>query len=67
VAHLAGGLGVPVWLLSRFDGCWRWLTGREDTPWYPGMRLLRQETYGQWQPVVDRVVRELHQTISAKP
>lgn len=65
VAHLAGGLGVPVWLLSRFDACWRWLTGRDDTPWYPTMRLFRQEAYGEWPPVVERVVRELHEKITA--
>ncbi|MCC6658357.1 MAG: hypothetical protein IT512_09240, partial [Rhodocyclaceae bacterium] len=66
VAHLAGGLGVPVWLLSRFDACWRWLTGRDDTPWYPSMRLFRQEAYGEWSPVVERIVRELHQNMSAR-
>lgn len=65
VAHLAGGLGTPVWLLSRFDACWRWMTGREDTPWYPGMRLFRQGVYGEWKPVVERVVSELHQKLPA--
>ncbi len=54
VAHLAGGLGVPVMLLSRFDGCWRWLHGRDDTPWYPGMRLFRQRRWGDWgDPIAD--------------
>lgn len=48
VAHLAGGLGKRVFLLSRYDGCWRWLSGRDDTPWYPGMRLFRQVTSGDW-------------------
>jgi len=42
VIHLAGGLGRPVWMLSRFDACWRWLAGREDSPWYPTMRVFRQ-------------------------
>ena len=48
VAHLAGALGKPVCILSRFDGCWRWLQGRDDTPWYPGARLFRQERPGDW-------------------
>ncbi|OYQ37187.1 hypothetical protein CHU95_02235 [Niveispirillum lacus] len=47
-AHLAAALGVPVLLLSRFDGCWRWLHGRDDTPWYPTMRLFRQQSWGDW-------------------
>jgi len=59
VAHLAGGLGVPVWVLSRFDGCWRWLTDREDSPWYPTARVFRQQRIGDWQPVLDRVAAEL--------
>ena len=52
VAHLAGGLGVPVMLLSRFDGCWRWLHGRNDTPWYANMRLFRQRSWGDWGPPI---------------
>ena len=47
VAHLAGALGKPVYILSRFDGCWRWLQGRDDTPWYPSARLFRQEKQGR--------------------
>jgi len=41
-AHLAGALGKPVWLMNRFDTCWRWFLGREDTPWYPTFRIFRQ-------------------------
>ena len=59
VAHLAGALGKPVWILSRFDGCWRWLTGRDDSPWYPTARLFRQERPGAWGPVIERVVSAL--------
>lgn len=55
VAHLAGALGKPVWVLSRFDACWRWLRDRDDSLWYPTMRLFRQEQPGAWQPVVERV------------
>lgn len=46
VAHLAAAMGKRVWLLNRFDPCWRWLLGRRDTPWYPAMRLYRQASPG---------------------
>ena len=55
MVHLAGGLGVPVWMLSRFDGCWRWLESRNDTPWYPSMRIFRQPSPGDWPSVVAEV------------
>ena len=59
VAHLAGALGKPVWILLN-KGCdWRWFEDREDSPWYPTARLFRQTTAGEWQDVVDRVEREL--------
>lgn len=63
VAHLAGALGKPVWLLSRFDGCWRWLLERDDTPWYPTMRLFRQQRQGDWEEVVSRVAKELGKNV----
>lgn len=59
VAHLAGALGKPVWMLSRFDACWRWFRHRDDTPWYPSMRLFRQTRRGDWPGVIDRVSAEL--------
>jgi tetratricopeptide (TPR) repeat protein len=65
VAHLAGALGKPVWILNRFDGCWRWLCGRDDTPWYPSARLFRQETPGDWDGVVARVKADLVALVSA--
>lgn len=58
-AHLAGALGRPVWLLLPFAPDWRWLRDREDSPWYPSMRLFRQPAPGAWAPVIDRVVAEL--------
>ncbi len=59
VAHLAGALGKPVWLLSRFDACWRWLENRSDSPWYPTLRLFRQSTYGDWSEPINAISREL--------
>lgn len=55
MAHLAGALGKPVWILNRFNGCWRWLLDREDSPWYPSARLFRQKKAGNWTDVVARV------------
>jgi tetratricopeptide (TPR) repeat protein len=57
VAHLAGALGKPVWLMNRFASCWRWLLERSDSPWYPGLRLFRQSTLGNWTGVVQEVLR----------
>lgn len=59
VAHLAGAMARPVWLLSRFDGCWRWLRDRTDSPWYPTARVFRQPAPGDWDAVVRRVAAEL--------
>lgn len=58
-AHLGGALGVPVWLLLHSDPDWRWMRSREDTPWYPTMRLFRQPRPGDWQTVLERVREEL--------
>jgi Flp pilus assembly protein TadD len=55
IAHLAGALGKPVWMLNRFDTCWRWFLHREDTPWYPSMRQFRQTSRGDWDGVIARV------------
>lgn len=57
--HLAGALGKPVWLLNRFETCWRWLLGREDSPWYPTMRIYRQARSGDWPAVIERVRTDL--------
>jgi tetratricopeptide (TPR) repeat protein len=60
IAHLAGALGKPVWILNRFDTCWRWLLDRPDSPWYPTARLYRQERPGDWDSVIARVAADLH-------
>jgi len=57
--HLAGALGRPVWTLLPFVPDWRWLLGRNDTPWYPTMRLFRQAARGDWTPVIERVAVQL--------
>lgn len=59
VAHLAGALGKPVWLLVPHVADWRWLKGRSDSPWYPTMRLFRQPAIGQWGQVLEQVEQEL--------
>ncbi|MFC5496681.1 tetratricopeptide repeat protein [Caenimonas terrae] len=58
-AHLAGALGRPLWLLLPFSPDWRWLLQREDSPWYPGARLFRQDESRDWAKVLERVRREL--------
>lgn len=64
VVHLAAALGKPVWMLSRFDQCWRWLRDREDSPWYPGvMRIFQQRKRNDWIPVIDHVKEELQKWV----
>jgi tetratricopeptide (TPR) repeat protein len=67
VAHLAGALGKPVWLLLPAVGEFRWLQHREDSPWYPTMRLFRQRTPGDWREVMARVETELARVAAAGP
>lgn len=61
-AHLAGALGVPVWVLLPFAADWRWLLDREGSPWYPTMRLFRQSRLSDWDSVVETIKRALLQT-----
>lgn len=59
VAHLAGSMGKPVWLLLPFVPDWRWLLERNDSPWYPSMRIFRQPSRGAWEQVIGTVLAEL--------
>jgi hypothetical protein len=59
VAHLAGAMGKPVWLLNRFDSSWQWLPGPEDCLWYPTLRQFRQPAAGDWPGAVSHVAEAL--------
>ncbi len=64
VAHLAGAMGKPVWILLNNSPDWRWMLEREDSPWYPTARLFRQSMFGNWQDVVAQVERELRELVA---
>jgi Tfp pilus assembly protein PilF len=64
LAHLAGGLGVPVWVALPAAADWRWLRDREDSPWYPTMRLFRQAALGAWGPVFERLGAEVRKLVA---
>ncbi len=59
VAHLAGALGKPVWIVLPVNSDWRWLLDREDTPWYPSARLFRQSRLGDWGPVIASIAADI--------
>lgn len=67
VGHLAGALGVPVWLLTAFAPDWRWQLKRRDSPWYPGHTLYRQTAPREWAEVIDRVVSDLKLEVLRDP
>jgi hypothetical protein len=66
VIHLAGALAKPVWLLNRLDTDWRWLLDREDSPWYPTLRLFRQVRAGDWEGPLRRLRDELRRLAASK-
>ena len=66
VAHLAGALGKPVWVLLPSPPDWRWMLRREDSPWYPAMRLFRQQRALEWDPVIARLRKELQSLVDSR-
>ena len=61
IPHLAGALGAPIWVAVQLVPDWRWLLNRDDSPWYPSMRLFRQKTFGQWPDVFERIAQAVQQ------
>ena len=66
VAHLAGGLGVPVWIMVTFHPDWRWFLNRDDSPWYPTARLFRHPKKGDWKSAIEKVKKELNILVKKK-
>lgn len=66
VAHAAASVGVPTWVFNRWDGCWRWFNHREDSPYYPSVRLFNQSRPGDWRDPVREVVSELRKVDPSK-
>ena len=67
VAHLAGALGKPVWLMLPDTVDWRWMAGRSDSPWYPTMRIFRQDQTVNWHGLIEHAVTELHRLSTPRP
>jgi hypothetical protein len=66
VAHVAGALAKRMWVAVPRQVDWRWLTGRADSPWYPTATLFRQETFGDWSAVVDRMAEALRDEVASR-
>jgi Tfp pilus assembly protein PilF len=66
-AHLAGSLGVRTWVLLDVNPHWVWMTERNDSPWYPSIRLYRQQKHGQWAPVMEQLARDLEAITGTSP
>ena len=64
--HLLGAIGKPVWILNRFNSCWRWMLGRSDSPWYPTARIFRQPQLGDWDSVISEVRQALEIEVARK-
>jgi hypothetical protein len=63
IAHLAGAMGVPVWVALKFVPDWRWMLHRSHSPWYPTMQLFRQSAPGDWEPVFAAMAAELQSAL----
>lgn len=63
-AHLAAAMGKPVWLLNRFDTCWRWMLDKDDSPWYPTVKLYRQEKMNDWNSVIEKIKSDLERLVN---
>jgi len=57
--HVAAAMGKEVWMMNRFDTCWRWFMDRTDSPWYPTIKLYRQPKLGDWESVVQNIKEDL--------
>lgn len=66
IVHLAGALGRPVWVALPFAPDWRWQLGRDDSPWYPTMRLFRQRAWGAWEEVFERLAAVLQERVNPR-
>ena len=66
VVHIAGALGRPVWVAVPKIPDWRWMLGRNDTPWYPSMTLYRQQTQGEWPDVFERIAADLAAAVAKR-
>jgi Tetratricopeptide repeat len=66
VVHATASVGVPTWMLSRWDGCWRWFGDRNDSPWYPSLRQFVQPSHGDWDGMVANVASELRKFVASK-
>ena len=64
VAHLAGGMGIETWILLSQEADWRWIRGRNDSPWYPSVRLFRQNKLHHWSDLIDEIAEELNSRVS---
>jgi tetratricopeptide (TPR) repeat protein len=65
VAHLVGAIGKPIWMLNRFNTCWRWMRDRDDNTWYPSMKIYRQSSPGNWSKVIEQVAADLKSLVQS--